>query len=200
MTSIGCGQYHTIIATNLSEVYSFGRNDSGQLGLTYKVDSKSTPTLIEGMFSTKVVCGYYHSLAITPTGKLFSWGRNDSGQLGLPDKSKHFEPTYIKEFEETEVIDIACGCYHSLALTYDYKVYTFGRNCHGQLGNGNKTPEFVPTQLKEIEHRKVIQVAAGFYHSVLLVSQSQEDELANDLKSLLDNEEFSDITFVVEGK
>ncbi|CAI2364429.1 unnamed protein product [Moneuplotes crassus] len=198
--SIGCGQYHTLLATNLSEVYSFGRNDSGQLGLSYKVDSKNTPTKIEGMFSSKVSCGYYHSLAITSTGKLYSWGRNDSGQLGHPDKSKHFEPTNVKEFDETEVIDIACGCYHSLALTYDYKVYTFGRNCHGQLGNNTKISEFIPTQLKEIEHRKVIQVAAGFYHSVLLVSQSQEDELANDLKSLLNNQEFSDITFVVEGK
>lgn len=60
--------------------------------------------------------------------------------------------------------------------------------------------EYVPSAIKEIEHRKVVQVAAGFYHSVLLVSQSQEDELANDLKELLNNKEFSDITFVVEGK
>ena len=201
VTSIGCGQYHTILATNMSEVYSFGRNDSGQLGLHFKVDSKATPTLIEGMFSTKVAWGYYHSLAITPTGKLFSWGRNDSGQLGLSEKSKHFEPTpVLKDLEDTEIIDAAWGCYHSLVLTNDYKVFTFGRNCHGQLGNGTKNSEFTPTQLKEIEHRKVIQVAAGFYHSVLLVSQSQEDELANDLKGLLDNSEFSDITFIVEGK
>ena len=83
------------MSTNLSEVYSFGRNDSGQLGLSYKVDSKDTPTLIEGIFSTKVACGYYHSLAITPTGKLYSWGRNDSGQLGLPDKTKHYELSLI---------------------------------------------------------------------------------------------------------
>jgi hypothetical protein len=78
--------------------------------------------------------------------------------------------------------------------------FTFGRNCHGQLGNGTKNSEFIPTQLKDIEHRKVIQVAAGFYHSILLVSQSQEDELANDLKGLLNNPEFSDIIFVVEDK
>lgn len=43
-------------------------------------------------------------------------------------------------------------------------------------------------------------MAAGFYHSILLVSQSQEDELANDLKGLLNNPEFSDIIFVVEDK
>ena len=60
--------------------------------------------------------------------------------------------------------------------------------------------ESTPLPIKDIEHRKVVQVAAGFYHSVLLVSQSQEDELANDLKELLNNKEFSDITFVIEGK
>ena len=138
VTSIGWGQYHSVIATNASEVYSFGRNDSGQLGFPLKNDSKEIPTLIEGIFCTKVSWGYYHSVGISPTGKLYSWGRNDSGQLGLQDKGKHYEPAWVKDFEDIEIIDISWGCYHTLALSSDFKVYSFGRNCHGQLGNNSK--------------------------------------------------------------
>ena len=138
VTSIGWGQYHTILATNASEVYAFGRNDSGQLGISHKIDSKETPSLIEGIFCTKIAWGYYHSVGITPTGKLYSWGRNDSGQLGVQDKGKHYEPSYVKDFEDIEIIDISWGWYHTLALTSDFKVFSFGRNCHGQLGNDTK--------------------------------------------------------------
>jgi alpha-tubulin suppressor-like RCC1 family protein len=76
--SIGCGQYHTITASEDDEVYSFGRNDSGQLGILPYVNSESQPTLIDGFQASQVSCGYYHSIGLYK-GKVFSWGRNDSG-------------------------------------------------------------------------------------------------------------------------
>lgn len=78
IVSIGCGQYHTVVATNEGNVFSFGRNDSGQLGFEASDPIVSKPTEIRNFKSTFVSSGYYHSVGISE-GKLFAWGRNDSG-------------------------------------------------------------------------------------------------------------------------
>ena len=80
--SIGCGQYHTVVASNEGDVYSFGRNDSGQLGLTITDNSVSVPKEVKGLKSQQIACGYYHSVAVS-NGQLYCWGKNDSGQLGV---------------------------------------------------------------------------------------------------------------------
>ena len=82
IVSIGCGQYHSVLATVEGEVFSFGRNDSGQLGLQISENFITIPRDIKGLKSTQIGCGYYHSIAIS-NGQLYSWGKNDSGQLGI---------------------------------------------------------------------------------------------------------------------
>jgi len=63
-------------------VFSFGRNDSGQLGLVMQESSINIPKEIKNFKSSSIACGYYHTVGISD-GMLFSWGRNDSGQLGI---------------------------------------------------------------------------------------------------------------------
>lgn len=58
-------------------------------------------------------------------------------------------------------------------------------------GNGERT---------SIVNSNVTPVAFGCFHSIVMVSPTVEDELASDLKNLLNNEEFSDITFIIENK
>jgi alpha-tubulin suppressor-like RCC1 family protein len=78
------------------------------------------------------VCGYYHSMAINEAGKLYCWGRNDSGQLGFTSNSKELTPTLVPGLKDEIILDVACGCYHTLVLTASKnEVYAFGRNCHG---------------------------------------------------------------------
>lgn len=52
VVSIGCGQYHTVLATSEAEVYSFGRNDSGQLGLLSTESSVAFPKEVKGLKSS----------------------------------------------------------------------------------------------------------------------------------------------------
>lgn len=117
ISSIGCGQYHTVIATVNGQLFACGKNESGQLGISpYQPISKKL-TKIEGIQAKNVACGYYHTLAISPDKKVYSWGKNDSGQLGLEDKGKMLNPTIIDSLSKFETLQIACGCYHSLVLT-----------------------------------------------------------------------------------
>ena len=105
----------------------------------------ATPTKISKFYSTDVACGYYHSVAITHN-ILYSWGKNDWGQLGL----RHFEPKESfpkrvqfvpnqhsdemftsKEMKKFQIKQVQCGCYHTLAISVENNIYTFGRNSHG---------------------------------------------------------------------
>lgn len=67
-----------------------------------------------------VACGLQHSLALNEWGQPFSWGCNSMGQLGLDpknDSQSHNVPAIVRMLATKNVVQIACGSYHSIALT-----------------------------------------------------------------------------------
>lgn len=70
------------------QVFSWGQNQFGQLGLGMQGPSISTPQIIQslqGIPFAQLSAGGAHSFAITLSGAVFGWGRNKFGQLGLND-------------------------------------------------------------------------------------------------------------------
>eukprot|EP00347_Sterkiella_histriomuscorum_P015743 403355850 len=200
IVSIGCGQYHSVVSSIDGEIFSFGRNDSGQLGITGSDGNISLPKEVKNLKSTQIACGYYHTVAIN-NGQLYSWGKNDSGQLGIGIYSaKEILPTLVRDLEDQEIVSVACGCYHTLALGYAGQLFSFGRNSHGQLGDGTTNNSCKPLLIQGLIDKKVCQIAAGFYHSIVLANPVIRNPLVEDFKQLLNNQELSDVTFIVEGK
>jgi hypothetical protein len=68
----------------------------------------------------------------------------------------------------TDVKAIACGVYHTLAITNDGKVWTWGFNLYGQLGNGTNTDSNVPVQVSGLND--ITAVAGGYAHSLALTN------------------------------
>lgn len=111
------------------------------------------------------------------------------------------------------IIQVACGCYHTLTLSDDGKVYPFGRNNHGQLGLETALDCLSPQIIPSLRDKFVRKVAAGFYHSVCLVGDDAasggrlharsagrvRSTLSSDLRRMLNNPSRSDVTFVLEG-
>ena len=93
-------------------LYSFGRNNAGQLGLGDQTD-RTSPTKVGTDTWIAAAGGYYHSLAINSDGYLYSFGRNNYGQLGLGDTTDRTSPTKVGTSTWTAV---AAGYYHSLAM------------------------------------------------------------------------------------
>jgi alpha-tubulin suppressor-like RCC1 family protein len=86
VTQVVCGRYHTLCVTATSEVWAWGRNAAGQLGLGDTLDRRS-PAWVDALWALPVLqlaAGESHSAALTSNGFLFTWGGNDRGQLGLP--------------------------------------------------------------------------------------------------------------------
>ncbi len=109
--------------------------------------------------------GGLHSLARTCDGDVFAWGLNDNGQLGNGTFIDSNVP--IRAFLcDENVIAIAAGGKHSLALLKNHTVFAWGDNADGQLGDGNVQDSSVPTKVDCI--CDVTQICAGERHSLAI--------------------------------
>ncbi|CAN9497900.1 unnamed protein product [Ophioblennius macclurei] len=99
--------------------------------------------------------------------EVWSWGRGSEGQLGHGDHLARLQPLCMKSLTGEEVIRVAAGSHHSLALTAQCQVFTWGSNMCGQLGHVN-SPATVPQQVKLSDDIRVWDVSAGQSHSLLL--------------------------------
>ncbi|XP_023729885.1 ultraviolet-B receptor UVR8 [Lactuca sativa] len=98
-----------------------------------------------GSLSRKVIAiaaGEAHTLALTGDGSVYSWGRGTFGRLGSGSELDRLFPAKI-EFNSTEkvkIVQVSAGSYHSLALSDDGSVWSWGHNTYGQLGvNGENS-------------------------------------------------------------
>ncbi len=81
--AISASASHSLVLLENGEVYGFGRNDGGQLGLGAGAASTRTPVKIEGVGLIKgISAGNDFSLLLTNTGEVYGFGSNDYNQLG----------------------------------------------------------------------------------------------------------------------
>jgi len=144
--SVAAGSAHTLAVAPDHTIYAWGYNGYGQLGVGDTTD-RATATRVAGPVDASqpltgvvaVAAGTHHSLALTADGLVYAWGRNDEGELGTGDTTRHATPvtvTVASGAPLTNVVSIAAGDYHSIAVTGDGRVYAWGDNDNGQLGVG----------------------------------------------------------------
>ncbi|XP_070969540.1 alsin-like isoform X1 [Oncorhynchus clarkii lewisi] len=99
--------------------------------------------------------------------EVWSWGRGEEGQLGHGDNLPRLQPLCIKCLSSKEVVLVAAGAHHSLALTAQSQVFSWGSNSSGQLGH-MASPTTIPRLAKLSEGIRVWDVGAGAQHTLLL--------------------------------
>ena len=169
--NVVCGGYHTLALTADRRVYSWGRGEFGQLG--HGSDNNETePRLLdalsrEGRVQT-LAAGENHSLAAMETGEVWSWGYGQQGQLGHGEGKNEKLPRRVAFFTQRNVavVQVAAGWRHSLALTVDMVVYSWGHGDKGQLGLGDTRSSLLPAVVESLLGKEVKQVAAGGSHSL----------------------------------
>jgi alpha-tubulin suppressor-like RCC1 family protein len=147
--SLVCGWLHTVAHLINGEIFSWGSDYYGQLGLGGGGGTKSIPMKIEFPTQVKyVVCGTEHTVVQLTTNELYCWGQNDYGQLGVGDRKDKYVPIRLTFKFPAQVKQLVCGSQHTLALLQTGDVFSWGYNNYGQLGQGDTTDRTVPTQLR----------------------------------------------------
>jgi len=141
IVQVECGGMHTVALTNDGKVYTWGCNDEGGLGRpTSSSDGEEfTAGLVEDMESVNVVmvsAGDSHTMALSDKGTVFGWGtyRDASGQVGLQADGIKHKPVVILALQNDPVTKIASGNDHTVALTKNGNIFTWGCAEQGQLG------------------------------------------------------------------
>ncbi|XP_005153730.1 probable E3 ubiquitin-protein ligase HERC4 isoform X1 [Melopsittacus undulatus] len=175
IVQVACGYYHSLALSKGSEVFSWGQNKYGQLGLGYEYKKQNSPQVIKSLLGipfAQIAAGGAHSFVLTLSGAIFGWGRNKFGQLGLNDDNDRYVPTLLKSLRTQKVVHICCGEDHTAALTKEGGVFTFGAGGYGQLGHNSTSHEINPRKVFELMGSVVTQITCGRQHTTAFVPSS----------------------------
>ncbi len=161
-TAISAGRDHSLAIKTDGTLWAWGRNNSGQLGISNEVD-KNTPVKIGEDTYIAISAGGDHSLAIKTDGTLWAWGGNSSGQLGDVTNTASSIPVPVSIGNTYTAI--SAGRDHSLAIKTDGTLWAWGLNNRGQLGISNQVDKNTPVQ---VGNNTYTAISAGDNHSVAI--------------------------------
>ena len=157
---VACGKYHSAAVSSDGDVYAWGLESSGQLGLGSARTRAHTPTKVEALSGkgvTQLSCGMYHTLALTAAGEVYSCGfggslLNGASGLGHGNRTQLEAFTKLASFgpdgtEGVAAATVSAGGYHSVVLDREGGVWTFGRGEWGRLGHGDASDCLAPTRV-----------------------------------------------------
>ena len=171
---IDCGEKHCAAVDQNGDLYTWGgmsaQYNKGQLGHGNNkgVEQPARVKTLENHRVMRVACGGYHTIVLTAENLLFGFGSNQSGECGIgepkdinrpmpieiPTRRKtnplisdllpEHDTVPLEDLAKPNIKTIACGGKHSLVLTTDGDLYTFGYGQQGQLGHRTSKNVFKP--------------------------------------------------------
>ncbi|XP_051474889.1 E3 ISG15--protein ligase HERC5-like isoform X2 [Apus apus] len=172
IVQISCGDQHAMALSRGGELFTWGENAHGQLGVGSLTASIPQPQLVKrlkGIPLAHIAAGGAHSAVVSLSGAVYSWGKNGFGQLGLGDTEDRDCPAYVRALEHWKTVFIACGADHTAVLSKEGLVCTFGAGGAGQLGHNSTQNELVPRVVAELWGARVSQVACGSQQTLVYV-------------------------------
>ncbi|KAF0698327.1 Aste57867_11047 [Aphanomyces stellatus] len=171
---VAAGESHSLVLDTDGHVYSWGSNAYGQCGVDETEDA-TTVFLVSMPTAKCIAAGTNHSAVVTTTGLLYTFGWGLYHQLGQGTTENVSTPTCVQSLEGVGAFDgqhfsglasVACGAWHTAALTTTGDVYTWGWGQHGQLGHATLTSQPHPALL-DVEFTATA-IACGTRHTTVL--------------------------------
>jgi alpha-tubulin suppressor-like RCC1 family protein len=140
-SKISAGSAHIIAIKTQGTLWTWGKNDFGQLGIGNSYVNRNTPTQVTTETDWSIIsAGNAHSLGLKSNGTLWAWGRNDLGQLGDGSTTQRNTPMQIGT--DTNWLKVAAGNCYAISLKTNGTLWGWGNNQYGQLGLGATWTEF----------------------------------------------------------
>jgi len=172
---VAASDSHTLALAVDGSVWSWGSGSNGRLGHGDNNEVRRPRVIgviefavLNGLPATAIGVGSDHSFAIL-NGRIWAWGHGGSGRLGNNSTSNTNSPvTLTMEGIPTNFIAVSGGSEHSIALTEDGYVYTWGRNNRGVLGRADASENaLLPQRVPGLSN--VVSIDTGLYHNIALV-------------------------------
>lgn len=161
VVSVSAGGAHSLAVLANGNLFAWGSNSHGQLGVGTGVSQTVVPTLVMGD-TRSVAAGLLHSLFLLRDGTLGGAGQNDFGQLGDGTTTDRFWPVGTQVVSGVHAI--AAGTQFSLAILNDGSLWTWGANGSGQLGLGHTQTQLIPNRVPGLG--PVGAISAGNAHAL----------------------------------
>ena len=156
--SVSAGLHHTVALKSDGTIWTWGSNNSGQLGNGPSIGNKYAPEQISGLSSVVSVSAKQNfTIAAKSDGTVWAWGDNSYGQLGDGTTTDSSVPVPVNGLNG--VGSVAAGYFNTVALKVDGTVWDWRDNTYGQLGNGTVTSSTVPVQVSGLSG--IVSVSAG---------------------------------------
>ncbi|GAY36623.1 hypothetical protein CUMW_023380 [Citrus unshiu] len=145
--------------------YSFSRQTDALL-----------PKAVESMMALDVhniACGARHAVLVTKQGEIFSWGEESGGRLGHGREADVSHPQLIEILSGVNVELVACGEYHTCAVTRSGDLYTWGDGTYnsGLLGHGSKVSCWIPRKVSgNLDGIHLSYISCGLWHTAVVTS------------------------------
>ncbi|KAI4328416.1 hypothetical protein L6164_020773 [Bauhinia variegata] len=123
-----------------------------------------------------IACGYKHAVVVTKQGEIFSWGEESGGRLGHGVEADLSHPKLIDTLSGMNIELVACGEYHTCAVTFSGDLYTWGDGTHnsGLLGHGTEASHWIPKKVSgNLESVRLSYVSCGPWHTAIVTSAGQ---------------------------
>lgn len=137
------GQHHTL-ALAKGKVFAWGDAECGKIGRASNTRNKNSAAMRIQPLGVKnaqdIFCGKNTSFYLTKKGVLYAFGQNNHGQLGIGNNLNTHDPSKVifeDPSEAAKIVNVTGGEHHSVAITSEGKVYAWGRNDEGQVGQGD---------------------------------------------------------------
>ena len=169
VTAITAGIAHTCALTASGGVLCWGYNGNGELGNGTTTNS-SVPVAVTGLSSgvVAIAAGSNHTCALTAAGGVVCWGYNGDGELGNGATTDSLVPVAVVGLP-SGATQVATGADYTCAVTVVGGVLCWGKNDHGELGNGTETNSPIPVAVASLS-TGVARIALGYFHSCAMTS------------------------------
>jgi alpha-tubulin suppressor-like RCC1 family protein len=183
--SVSAGGWHTCVLASNDQVYCWGYNSSGQLGNNSTTNSSvpvavNTAGVLSGKTIKSISSGSDSVCAVASDDLAYCWGDNGNGQLGNNSTTDSSVPVAVNTagvLSGKTIRSISSGSTHTCVLASDDRVYCWGRNSYGELGNNSTTDSSVPVAVNTagVLSGKTIKAVStsGYLHTCVVASDDQ---------------------------
>ncbi|WVZ74741.1 hypothetical protein U9M48_022889 [Paspalum notatum var. saurae] len=169
------GPGHSIVITSNGDVYSFGANCSGQLGLGDSED-RFKPCLIrslQGIKITQAAVGSRQTMLVSDTGSVYAFGKDTfwGGELVEAAHAQITAPKIVESLKGVFVVQAVIGGYFSAVLSREGRVYTFSWGKAERLGHSSDPSDVEPHLLSGLDDVPIAYISGGNCYLLMLAYQ-----------------------------